>query len=140
MEGVRDAFEHARDLDLVVTSAGAHWSKGCSGLNNKLRESDPESVRTLDQDGALGDMIWQPFGPNGPLPTRLGKRAVTLLDLSDLPALVAGGTRVMLVLAPCAGEVCGEPKGEMLGAILGWRGGVTDLVVDARTAAMSLPP
>lgn len=140
MEGVRDAFDHARDLDLVITSAGAHWARGCSGLNHKYRQASPESVRTLEGAGCIGDVLWQPFGPGGPLALDIGVRSwpVALLDLCALPQLVAGGARVMLVLAPCGGDGCGEPKNEILAAILGWRNGVTDLVVDARTAALSL--
>jgi hypothetical protein len=46
------------------------------------------------------------------------------------------GTRVMLVMGRCGG--CGEPKHEILRAILDWKDGITDLVVDARTAYLLL--
>ena len=138
MEGVRDVFDHAPDLDIVVTSAGAHWKRGCSGLNNKYKEVAPAAVRALEAAGCIGDIIWQPFGPNGPITEDVSPRASTLLSLSELPPLVAKGRRVLLVLAPCGGTGCNEPKSDMLRAVLGWRGGVTDLVVDARTAALAL--
>jgi DNA-binding transcriptional regulator LsrR (DeoR family) len=138
MEGVRDAFDQAPSLDIVVTSAGAHWKRGCSGLNCKYREVAPLAVRALEDAECIGDVLWQPFGAGGPITADVGVRAVTLLNLAELPSLVSAGKRVLLVLAPCAGAGCGEPKGALLRAVLGWRGGVTDLVVDARAAALAL--
>lgn len=137
-EGVRDAFDHAADLDIVITSAGAHWERGCGGLNNRYKEVAPRAVRALEEAGCIGDVIWQPFGPTGPITKDVGPRAVSLLDLRELPTLVRAGKRVLLVLAPCGGAGCGEPKSAMLRAVLGWRDGVTDLVVDARAAALAV--
>ena len=122
----------------MITSAGAHWERGCSGLNNRYKETAPEAVRALTEAGCIGDVIWQPFGPSGPITEDVGPRAVSLLDLNDLPSLVCAGKRVLLVLAPCGGVGCGEPKNAMLRAVLGWRNGVTDLVVDARAAALAV--
>jgi DNA-binding transcriptional regulator LsrR (DeoR family) len=138
LDGVSEAFAHASELDIVITSAGAHWAKGCSGLNNKFKDVDAGAVRALQSAGCIGDIIWQPFGSRGPIMEDVGMRAASLIDLCDLPSLVSAGKRVMLVLAPCGGEGCGEPKDEMLRAVLGWRNGVTDLVVDARAAALAL--
>jgi DNA-binding transcriptional regulator LsrR (DeoR family) len=138
MDGVRQAFERAAELDIVITSAGAHWKKGCSGLNRSYKEEDANAVRTLEDAGCIGDVIWQPFGRHGPVTVDVGLRAGTLINLSHLPELVSKGKRVVLVLAPCGARSCGEPKDEILRAVLGWRNGITDLVVDARTARLAL--
>jgi DNA-binding transcriptional regulator LsrR (DeoR family) len=138
MERVRDVFDQASCLDIIVTSAGAHWDKGCSGLNVKYKEEDPKAVHALEREKCIGDLIWQPFSDSGPINKYVGLRPVTLIDLDELPGLVRKGKRVLLVLAPCGGAGCGKPKTEMLRAILAWRDGITDLVVDARTAALAL--
>ncbi len=139
MEGVRDVFADAQKLDMVVTSAGAHWAEDHSGLNRQLAELSPESLVALKRAGCIGDVLWQPFGSSGPMDAG-GLRAVTLVDLADLPQLVRSGKRVMLVLAPCGSKDCGAPKDAILKAILDWRDGVTDVVVDARAASLVVPP
>lgn len=138
MDEFQDAFKYSGDLSLIVSSAGAHWDRGCSGLHHKYKEVSSETALALEREGCIGDLMWQPFGPAGPLTSRVGKRAATLLDLEDIPQLVPKGMRVMLVIAPCGGEGCGKPKEEILRALLAWRNGITDVVVDASAAQLAL--
>jgi hypothetical protein len=138
MEGVRDVFKEARKLDVVVTSAGAHWEDDHSGLSWQLGEISEDSVTALKKAGCIGDVLWQPFGPGGPIDAKVDLRAVTLLNLNDLPPLVREGKRVMLVMAPCGHASCGRPKDAMLRAVLGWRNAISDLVVDAGAASSVL--
>lgn len=137
LEGFRDVFSGGHKLDLVVTSAGAHWAEGHSALYRQLAEASPESVSDLKRAGCIGDLLWQPFGLSGPFEAELPMRAVTLLDLMELPDFVRRGGRVMLVLAPCGAPGCGKPKDEVFRSVLGWRDGVTDIIVDVRTAALA---
>lgn len=131
LEGVAEAFERAQEIDIVVTSAGAHWDKGCSALHG-LYESRPKDLRALNEAGCIGDVLWQPINAAGQIDLRGGARAVTVVDLPALRGLAAAGKHVVLALAPCGS--CRGPKDEILGAVLGWPGSITDLVVDSRTA------
>lgn len=138
LDGIRQVFERAAELDIIVTSAGAHWATGCSGLNQKYRGASPGIVEALEDAGCIGDIMWQPFGHHGPINFDAVERAVTLVDLKDLPARVASGMRLMVVLAPCGGTDCRKSKHEMLRALLNWPGVLTDVVVDRRTAMQAL--
>ena len=64
LEGVAEAFDRAHEIDIVVTSAGAHWDKGCSALHD-LYEQRPENLRTLKEAGCIGDILWQPINSAG---------------------------------------------------------------------------
>ncbi|MCX6595230.1 MAG: hypothetical protein NTV70_02545 [Acidobacteria bacterium] len=133
IEGIAEAFDRAHEIDIIVTSAGAHWDKGCSALR-KLYETTarPETLHALDQAGCVGDILWQPLSTSGPIELGAGVRAVTVLDLAALRGFVGAGKRVILILAPCSS--CHGPKPEVLSAVLRWEGAITDLVVDSRTA------
>jgi DNA-binding transcriptional regulator LsrR (DeoR family) len=130
LEGVAEAFDRAREIDIVVTSAGAHWDKGCSALRG-LYEQRPENLRALEEAGCIGDILWQPVNSAGQIALGDGVRAVTVLDLPALRQLIEVGKHVVLVLAPCGS--CRGPKHEILDAVLRWEGAITDLVVDSRT-------
>jgi DNA-binding transcriptional regulator LsrR (DeoR family) len=133
-EGIREAFARVRALDVLVTSAGGHWMSGCSRLH-ELYE-DPKHSQILEELNAnhcIGDLMWCPLGRNGPIVLGHGIRAMTLVDLTDLPGLISRGKRVVLVLAPCAS--CRLPKTEILKTLLELRQPlITDLVVDSFTA------
>jgi hypothetical protein len=61
-------------------------------------------------------------------------RAMTLMELSDLPGFISDkGKHVLLALGPCG--VCKTPKGNILRAILDQDPHlISHLVVDSRTA------
>lgn len=137
-EGIREAFERKRDLDLLVTSAGGHWTSGCSRLHQlyELGKHD-QLLNELNAQHCIGDLMWCPVGEKGPIVLNHGKRAMTLVDLSELPSLIGQGKRVMLVLGPCAS--CRRPKSEILRTLLKLRQPlITDVVVDSYTARTAL--
>ena len=134
IEGIREAFEKVKDLDLLVTSAGGHWTSGCSRLHQLYELSHQEDLlNELNAKHCVGDLMWCPVGKDGPIELRHGKRAMTLVDLVDLPTLIGQGKRVMLVLGPC--NTCHEPKSEILRSLLKMRQLlISNLVVDSFTA------
>jgi hypothetical protein len=133
-EGIREAFEKIGALDLLVTSAGGHWKSCCSRLH-QLYEfgKHHQLLNELNAQFCVGDLMWCPVGASGPIVLDHGKRAMTLVDLTDLPGLIGKGKRVMLILGPCAS--CHQPKSEILRTLLKMRQPlITDLVVDSYTA------
>jgi hypothetical protein len=100
-------------------------------------EGSAESLMELQQAKTIGDLLWRPISDSGPVEVEVGVRAMTPLDLPDLPLLIRAGSKVVVVLGPCG--TCGGPKGEVLRALLGWKGHyITHAVVDSRTAAEAL--
>ena len=116
-EGIRESFERREKLSVLVTSAGGHWRDGCSRLHELYKVRGQGTTLTqLDQAHCIGDLMWCPMGPDGPIVLDKGVRALTLFDLTELPPLIRQGMRVMLVLGPC--QTCRRPKSELLGALL----------------------
>ena len=135
LEGIRDAYEDRAELDIVVTSASA-WDDP-HGLFREYMANSQRSFDALESASCIGDMLWQPLGPDGPIATETEIRAMTLAELTELSDLIAGGKRVLLVLGPCS--KCNRPKGELLEAILRMEPClITDLVVDSRSARLGL--
>ena len=134
VEGIRDSYEEIENLDLIITSGGAHWNntKPCSYLHELHKKFG--NFQQLNAAGCVGDIAWRPVSAAGPIELDQGYRAMTLIELSAFPKLIASGTRIMVVLGPCGG--CGGPKDELLNCLLSWdRKHVTDLVLDSGTAA-----
>lgn len=133
-EGIREAFARVKDLDVLVTSAGGHWTEGCSRLRELYGDAKhSQTLAELNSRHCIGDLMWCPLGKEGPIVLGHGMRAMTLVDLTDLPRLIRGGKRVMLVLAPCAS--CQLPKTEILKTLLRLPQSLfTDLVLDSFTA------
>lgn len=131
LDGIRESYERVAEIDVIVTSAGGHWGKGCSRLHEIFEErQDAASLKSLEEAGCIGDLMWCPLARTGPIKLS-GLRAMTLVQLEELPALVAQRKRIMLVLGPCV--TCGLPKTEMLNAVLSLPTPlITDLVVDSQ--------
>jgi DNA-binding transcriptional regulator LsrR (DeoR family) len=91
------------------------------------------SVEELEEEGCLGDVLWQPFGSAGPFELNSHIRAMTIMRLSELSELVANGKHVLLVAGPCAS--CHRPKAEIVKTILDQEHRlITHLVTDSRCA------
>jgi hypothetical protein len=128
---IHQAFLAAEKLDIIVTS-GAEWDDAHSQLRVGMDKSE-ESLRILEEGGCVGDILWRPLGPSGPVETPTPYRAMTLFELSALPGFISRGGRVLLMLGPCGG--CGRAKGKLLKTVLDQEQHlVTDLAVDTRTA------
>lgn len=168
---IRKAREQADSIQIVVTS-GASWTEhpedddyldGTSAGEFKalLRDHDPEiNFQRMTDAGCVADMLWQPLGPDGPIPLESGIRAMTLFTLDDLQRRIRGthrasgiGDKVLLVLGPYGDGR--HDKGEVLRAALRsarreeertWPVRenedrlFTHLVADHRTAAAAVPP
>jgi len=135
---MREAFNAAKEIDIVVTSVGGHFQEGHSGFHSMLRKASPPTVEQIIKAGGIGDMMWQPLGKNGPLEVQTEMRAVTLMELGALPEFTRRGKAVLLLLGPCGN--CGGPKGDVLGSVLARKNFITHLVVDSRSARELLEP
>lgn len=130
--GVKESYEAAKDLNIIVTS-GSCWMDDHSLLHSFM-ETSPQSLRQLSKAGCIGDILWRPVGPTGPIEIPTATRAMTLLELSQLQqGIQEGNLEVLLVLGPCG--ACGRPKQEILEPVLKTRPPLlTHLVVDSLSA------
>jgi DNA-binding transcriptional regulator LsrR (DeoR family) len=128
---IRDAHAAVADIDIFVTT-GADCREHSTLF--KRMEQSPASVDTLNKLEWIGDIFWRPIGTNGPIMTETDIRAMTLLELDELPALIANNKKVLLVLGPCPDPSCNKPKDDILAAVLNQKERyITHLVVDSRT-------
>ena len=131
LAGIKEAYRRVEKLDIIVTSASL-WHDEHNMLHTYMSKSKA-SMKSLTAAKCAGDMLWRPIGRQGPIEVATDIRAMTLLELSDLPKLIDQGKHVLLALGPCG--ACGVPKAEMLDIILGVSPPlITHLVVDSRTA------
>lgn len=134
IEDIKSAYDRASELDIIVTSAGGHWQQGHSALYDMYLQRSPRSLKLLDRAGVIGDLMWRPISRSGPCEVDTDIRAMTLIELTSLPNLIARGKQVLLLMGPCG--QCGGPKSDVLSAILEMRPLlITHLVVDSRSAA-----
>ena len=136
LEGIEECYAASKDLDIVVTSASIWTDQHC--LLRKYMDKSKKSLVALKDAKCIGDMLWRPLARGGPIEIETEIRAMTLMELGDLPAFVAAGKQVLLALGPCSG--CGMPKGEILDAVLGMKPPlITHLVVDSLSARRVFP-
>lgn len=138
-EAISDTFVLARDLDIIVTSAG-EWSDEHNTLRQYMTLSRAEDdIAALDARNTVADMLWQPLGNTGPVEVETGTRALTLLKLREIPQRIREGVRVLMCLGPCL--KCHRSKEAALRALLGQTEPIiTDLVTDSVTARRYLYP
>jgi DNA-binding transcriptional regulator LsrR (DeoR family) len=130
-EGIRESYEEVGKLDLIVTSA-ATWKDKDSTFRKRMVKSE-DCKKALSDAQCVGDMLWLPLGPQGPLNPVSNVRTMALVQLQQLPVFLSRGTHVLLVLGPCA--ACQEEKSEILRAILAPKEHlISHLVVDSRSA------
>lgn len=139
--GVRESFELAQQIDIVVTSfAQAGHRHGL--LNQHLKHlMDTGALKPQDLDrmkaaGWIGDVQFRPYGPHGPILDECPVKAVTLFELDDLAALARREDKYVVLFAGPCGE-CGQTKTSALVPLLTeprlrlW----THLVTDVQTAS-----
>lgn len=128
---IKEAYNKAKDIDIIVTS-GADWEDDHSSLRICMERSD-STMQTLRDEGVVGDMLWRPLSATAPITTATELRALTLVELNDLPEFIKNGKDVLLMMGPCG--MCHRHKGSALGTILSQTQHlVTHLVADSRTA------
>lgn len=131
LDGIRECYACKDEIDVIVTSASS-WPDEHGMLRGYTGKS-PKSERALKAAGCVGDMLWRPLSRKGPIEIETEIRAMTLMELSELPAFIASGKRVLLALGPCVR--CDTPKAEVLEAVLNTKPPlITHLVVDSRSA------
>jgi DNA-binding transcriptional regulator LsrR (DeoR family) len=138
--GVRESFERAREIDIVVSSL-ASASDDHGALNRFFHFGKGPGAAELRRQGWVGDFQYLPLGRHGPIRLERGIRAVTLFELPDFVRMVRSPDKyVVLVAGPC-GE-CGKTKEDALIPLLEepslkiW----SHLVTDAQTADRLLNP
>jgi putative sugar-binding domain-containing protein len=140
MQGIREAYQARDQLDIIMTS-GALWSDDDSMLLRYMKRSE-NSYSALQEAGCVGDMLWRPLAADGPIETETPIRAMTLMELTDMPDFINKGGHVLLVLGPCGG--CGALKTELVKRLLRIQPAlITHLALDSQTArgaAASLIP
>ena len=129
MPAIKEAYESAAEIDIVVTSTSL-WSDKHSMLRHYMYLAG-ESVDELEQAGCVGDILWQPIGADGPFPLNSEIRAMTIMELDRLSDFVRRKKHVLLVAGPC--HQCHEPKTRVVRAILDQQQRlITHLVTDSR--------
>jgi DNA-binding transcriptional regulator LsrR (DeoR family) len=135
LDDIRHAFKAARDIDIIVTS-GSDWHDEHSKLRQRMQKSE-QAMQTLDANGCQGDILWRPISRRGPIEAETEIRALTLVELTQLPEFIRQHKQILLMLAPCG--ACNRPKGALLKCILEQpQALVTNIVVDSRTASQLL--
>jgi DNA-binding transcriptional regulator LsrR (DeoR family) len=116
LPGVKESFERAREIDIVVTSlASATHEHGT--LNRFLRLGPATGLNDLRKRGWVGDVQYLPYSEHAPITVRSGIRAVTLFELSELVAMARTPGKYVVLVAPPCGK-CGELKTEAVRPLL----------------------
>lgn len=139
LEGIEQAFARKDDLDIIVTSGGS-WRDECahSMLAQFMKKSE-DTIKVLERLNCVGDLLWRPLNEDGPITEVTKIRAMTLIELTDLPRFIKDGKSVVLMLGPCL--KCMNPRPVLLKTILDLDEHlITHLVTDTRTAAEVLGP
>ncbi|NIA14725.1 MAG: hypothetical protein GWP08_11650 [Nitrospiraceae bacterium] len=113
--GVREAFEAAEDIDIIVSSLSSRDDE--HGLFiNFLESNETEAPRArgiLEEAGWCGDVQWRPYSNKGPIMEDIGARHVTLFELEDLVRLSRTPDKhVILISGRCV--QCNTPKNTAL--------------------------
>lgn len=110
--GVREAFEDAQEIDIVVSSLSSRQDE--HGLFNEfLTVGSPQGVDAMDRAGWVGDVQFRPYSDGGPIMEDTEIRPVTLFELEDLVEMsMTPDKHVILIAAPCA--ACGRDKSDAL--------------------------
>jgi DNA-binding transcriptional regulator LsrR (DeoR family) len=128
---IRQVYERAKEIHIIVTGGGS-WADKHGPFQGYMAKTQSSDLKKLNELGTVGDLLWQPMSSEGPIDMEeagLDFRTNTLVDLGQLPELIAGNVDVLFVLGPCSR--CLEPHGEVLDAILSTRPAlVTDVVTD----------
>lgn len=160
LPAIAEAKRDAESLDLIVTSAASYLDEHSqlrryyeAHQNSEQKPTTAKDLKRLQERNCIGDMLWQPFSPTGPVDIEdFDHRPVTVLKLKELPKRIKRETKVVLVIGPCAAEP-NDPckKDGILKAILEQqrvkpdesdsdRKYITHLVVDRHTAQQLYPP
>ena len=98
---IREAFDRAHEIDIVVTSLGASDHEH-GYLSNYVHKFGPKgAVERLKKEDWVGDVQLRPYSASGPIRIESGLKPVTLFELVDLVNMVQCGKKVVLMCGPC---------------------------------------
>lgn len=126
------AFRRKAELDIILTSASCPHGHGVFDQVAAQSQADLDRLKAALY---IGDFMGGPMGHAGPLDVHTSKRILTLMELKELPAFIAGNKKVLLAVAPCS--KCHATKELILQAVLDQPKDqrlVTHVVLDSRTA------
>ncbi|MBQ2850592.1 MAG: hypothetical protein IJE77_08925 [Thermoguttaceae bacterium] len=118
---LRRCFERRDEIDIIATSlASADDEHGLfRQYFEHLRDGGlvaSDALQTLEAQGWVGDVLFQPFSPSGAL-TPKSHRAVALFTFDELAAFSRRpGKHVVVIGGPCG--ACGAPKTNALRPLL----------------------
>lgn len=118
---LRRCFERRDEIDIIATSLASAEDE--HGLFRKYFEHlrnenlvDANELQTLEAQGWVGDVLFQPFSSTGAL-TPKSYRAVALFTFDELAAFSRRpGKHVVVIGGPCG--ACGAPKTNALRPLL----------------------
>lgn len=130
-DGVKESYDEADKIDIIVTSA-TNWSDEHSTFRKYMIKSPDDCFDKLQSEDCLGDILWLPIDSEKPIINKTKTRAMTLMELSEIPDFIKDDRKVLLVMGPCA--YCNRTKSEILSAILNQKKHIiTHLAVDTRS-------
>jgi DNA-binding transcriptional regulator LsrR (DeoR family) len=141
--GVKESFDRASQIDIVLTSIGSP-SHGHGDFYRFMEIGSPKGMAALKAAHWIGDVQYRPYSAKGPLLVDTEVRAVTLFEIRDLVALADKPDKhVVLVAGPCS--VCRQPRADAVRPLLiepslrVWKTIVTDVVTARELLANSAP-
>lgn len=127
---IQTSFDQASRIEIAITSMGAWTDPDC--MLHKCMKQFPDDFDKLTRAGVIGDLMWRPLGPDGPLNGVTDVQTMSVMDLRSLARLIGGGGRVVLVVARTRKQ---KSKADVLKQLLAYdRPLVSHLVVDSLTA------
>jgi DNA-binding transcriptional regulator LsrR (DeoR family) len=106
--GVKESFEQAAKIDIVLTSLGSP-SHGHGDFFDFMRMGSQKGLEALKRAEWIGDVQYRHYSARGPILIDARVRAVTLFEIEDLVTLAAHPDKhVVLVAGPCS--VCKKSR------------------------------
>src|SRR5262245_60322485 len=129
--GLKESFDRASQIDIVLTSLGSP-SHGHGDFYRFMEMGSPKGLAALEAARWIGDVQYRPYSAKGPLLLDTQVRAVTLFEIADLVELAARPDKhVVLVAGPCS--VCRQPRADAVWPLIAepslrvWSTVVTDV-------------
>jgi DNA-binding transcriptional regulator LsrR (DeoR family) len=98
LPGIAEAFEVAKDINIVVTSIG----DAADSVGGWLPYVEEDKKTALLKSGWCGDVLYCPYSDKGPIPVEsLSLQAVTLFTIQDLVSMARNTQKHSIIL------VCG---------------------------------